>query len=333
LTQTAPAQDSSASAARLSRDYFKNGDQTLRAFEPVSRATRDSVVKLDLDGSTVALAAVIDANGLAVTKGTEIKQGKLTGWLASGQQVNAQLIGVDEENDVALVKVEAKGLKPIRWAVEAVSVGQWVVTPGISEMPQAVGIVSVPTRRILPPRALIGVQLDQRSSAAKIERIMTGLGAEKAGLRAGDLILSVNGAPIQEGEALIARLREFRAGQRVELRVRREDQEFDADVEMIIPKSERGWRGLDRSDRMNRMGSEPSSRAEDFELAIQHDTVLQAWQCGGPLVNLEGKAIGLNIARAGRVASYALPAELVKQAIRKLTAQAQTSGTRAEPGR
>src|SRR5206468_10066808 len=144
----------------------------------------------------------------------------LTGWLASGQQVNAQLIGVDEENDVALVKVEAKGLKPIRWAVEAVSVGQWVVTPGISEMPQAVGIVSVPTRRILPPRALIGVQLDQRSSAAKIERIMTGLGAEKAGLRAGDLILSVNGAPIQEGEALLARLREFRAGQRVALRVR-----------------------------------------------------------------------------------------------------------------
>ena len=94
---------------------------------------------------------------------------------------------------------------------------------------------------------------------------------------------------------MIARLREFRAGQRVELRVRREDQEFDADVEMIIPKSERGWRGLDRSDRMNRMGSEPSRRAEDFELAIQHDTVLQAWQCGGPLVNLRGAAVPTSI--------------------------------------
>src|SRR6266567_6282376 len=54
LTQTAPAQDSSASAARLSRDYFKNGDETLRAFESISRATGVWVGNLALDGSPVA---------------------------------------------------------------------------------------------------------------------------------------------------------------------------------------------------------------------------------------------------------------------------------------
>ena len=75
---------------------------------------------------------------------------------------------------------------------------------------------------------------------------------------------------------------------------------------------------------MNRMGSLTSQRAEDFELALQHDTVLQAWQCGGPLVNLDGKAVGLNIARAGRVASYALPADLVKKAVEKLKAEIRT---------
>ena len=36
--------------------------------------------------------------------------------------------------------------------------------------------------------------------------------------------------------------------------------------------------------------------------------MLQPWLCGGPLVNLDGEAIGLNIARAGRVTTYALPA-------------------------
>ena len=81
---------------------------------------------------------------------------------------------------------------------------------------------------------------------------------------------------------------------------------------------------------MDRMGTEPSRRAEDFELAIQHDTALQAWQCGGPLVNLEGHAIGLNIARAGRVASYALPADLVRHAIQHLKAQAAASERDAE---
>ena len=40
--------------------------------------------------------------------------------------------------------------------------------------------------------------------------------------------------------------------------------------------------------------------------------------CGGPLVNLDGKAVGLNIARADRVATYALPARLVKQSLDSL---------------
>src|SRR5205823_2932727 len=34
-------------------------------------------------------------------------------------------------------------------------------------------------------------------------------------------------------------------------------------------------------------------------------------QCGGPLVGLQGKALGLNIARAGRVVSYAVPSDVV----------------------
>jgi serine protease Do len=323
--QMAPAQDSPSGSVRLSRDYFKNGDATLRAFEPVSRAMRDSVVKLDLDGSTVALAAVIDANGLVITKGSEIKPGKLTGWLASGKEVEASLIGRDEENDLALVKVRAKGLKPIQWATDETSVGQWVVTPGTTEMPQAVGVISVPTRKILPPKAFIGVVVDKKSSTARISEVLNGLGAEKAGLRPGDQILAVNDSLVKDGEELIKTLRNFRGGQTAKLRVQREEQEFEAQIEMIVPKFERGGRGFDRADRMNRMGSLPSQRAEDFELAIQHDTVLQNWQCGGPLVNLEGKAIGLNIARAGRVASYALPADLVRQTIHQLTTRAQAA--------
>ncbi|MCI0540836.1 MAG: PDZ domain-containing protein, partial [Verrucomicrobiales bacterium] len=221
-------------------------------------------------------------------------------------------------------------LKPVQWAAGETLVGHWVVTPGVSEIPQAIGIVSVPMRKIPPPRALIGVQLDHRSSAARIDRILPKLGAEKAGLKAGDLIVAVNGTPTNGGETLIKRLREFRDGQTVKLRVRREDQEFDASVELMIPRPEHSSREFDRADFMGRMGSELSRRAEDFELAIQHDSILQAWQCGGPLVNLEGKAIGLNIARAGRVASYALPADLVQHAVQKLKTLAPTQKRHSE---
>ncbi len=318
MAPLASAQESTGAAARLSRGLFKNGEETLRAFEPISRATRDSVVKLDLNGATIALGTVIDRNGLALTKASEIRQGKLTCWLANGKEVDAQVVRVDEKNDLALVKVDAKGLKPIQWAMGEVSVGQWVVTPGIAATPQAIGIVSVRRRKILPKRALIGVQLDTKTHSTQIAQVMQGLGAEKAGLKPGDRILAVNDSPVNEGEDLLKALRQFREGQSVKLRVQREKEEFDASVKLAALKPEAAARGLEREDRMNRMGSEISRRGEDFEFAIQHDTVLQAWQCGGPLVNLDGKAVGLNIARAGRVASYALPADLLQRAIQKL---------------
>ena len=322
VIQRASAQEFSARAARLPRDYFKNGGETLLAFEPISRATRDSVVKIDLNGGTVALAAVIDASGLAVTKASEIKEGKLTAWLAIGKEVEVQLIAKDEENDLALVKVNAENLKPIQWATDETSVGQWVVTPGIAETPQAVGIVSVPPRKIPPPRAFIGVVLDFKSPDAKIAQIMAGLGAEAAGLKPGDVVLKVNDAPVKEGQELVKTLRTFREGQSVKVRVLRGEEEFDATIKMMAPKPERGGRGFDRAARMNQIGSVTSQRAEGFDLAIQHDTVLQNWQCGGPLMNLDSKAVGLNIARAGRVASYALPSSVVLPAIARLQAQA-----------
>ena len=289
----------------------------MRIFAPISKATRNSVVKFDLNGTTVALGAVIDSSGLAITKASEIKKGKLTCWLANGREVSVERLNTDEETDLALVKVNARGLKPIQWAVQPAALGQWVVTPGVADTPQAIGIISVPRRKILPKRALIGVQLDFRSQGAKIDKVMKGLGAETAGLKPGDRIVAVNGSPVSEGEELIKTLRNFREGQSVKLKVQREEQEFEAVINMMVPKNERGF---DREDRMNRMGSEPSERAEGFELALQHDTVLQNWQCGGPLVDLDGKALGINIARAGRVASYALPADLVQRAILTLKA-------------
>jgi serine protease Do len=69
---------------------------------------------------------------------------------------------------------------------------------------------------------------------------------------------------------------------------------------------------------MNRMSGRMSQRRAGFPQAIQHDTVLEPEQCGGPVVNLAGQAVGLNIARAGRVETYAVPADVVKGLIREL---------------
>jgi len=308
----------------LPKYRFRNGEETLKAFAPVSAATRHSIVKFNVDGETVALGAVMDTNGLVLTKASEIKKGKLTCWLATEQEVGAELLSIDEEDDLALVLVEAQGLVPLQWASGEVSIGQWAITPGIAETPHAVGIISALPRRIRPQRAFIGVQFDFTTSVPKIDELMPGLGAEKAGLKPGDLILAVNSSTVTNRDQVVETLRELRAGQTVKLRVQRDEEQFDAEVQLGLPGAGQVGRGFYPQQRLDRLGGEVSRRAQGFELAIEHDTVLPPWLCGGPLVDLEGKAIGLNIARAGRVTTYALSSKLVKQVFERLKSMPRT---------
>ena len=57
-----------------------------------------------------------------------------------------------------------------------------------------------------------------------IERLHPGCGAEKAGLKAGDVVLSINGSAIKNGDQLIGRMW---SREPYSLRVRRGDEELD----------------------------------------------------------------------------------------------------------
>ena len=324
LPQLSGAQDS-ADSPSLRRDRYRSGEATLSAFAPVSEATRYSIVKLNVNGATVALATVVDNNGLALTKASELKQGKLTCWLATEKEVDAELIGTDEDEDLALIRVHAAGLKPIRWAAGDVAIGQWAITPGIAATPQAVGIVSVLPHRVRPPRALIGVSFDFRDSKPRIQTILPGFGAEEAGLKTNDVILAVNAMAVTNREQIVETLREFREGRKVKLRIQRLETQFTVEVRMMVPKAGQIEGDPFSPPRRGRVGGEVSQRSEGFEQAIEHDTVLQPWLCGGPLVDLDGKAIGINIARASRVSTYALPSRLVKQILDNLKTKAKAT--------
>ena len=297
----------------------------MSAFAPVSEATRYSIVKLNVNGATVALATVVDTNGLALTKASELKKGKLTCWLATEKEVDAELISTDEEEDLALVRVHAVGLKPIRWAADEVAIGQWAITPGIAATPQAVGIISALPHRVRPPRALIGVQFDYFGSKPRIKDILPGLGAEKAGLKPGDVIVAVNALAVTNRDQVVEALREFREGQNVKLRIQRSETQFTVEVRMMAPRAGQLEGDPNARQRLGRLDGEVSQRSQGFEQAIEHDTVLQPWLCGGPLVDLDGKAIGINIARASRVSTYALPSRLVKQVLDNLKTKAKSA--------
>lgn len=230
LAQAAWAQNFSDYPA-LPHNRYRSGQGVLDALAPLSAAMSNSIVEFNVNEEPVALGAVIDGEGLVITKASEIKPGKLTCWLAWGKEVSAQLLASNDAEDVALVRVNIKGLKPIRWTTNTVVEGQWAITPGISDTPQAVGIVSTLPRRLR--RVYLGVMFDPWATVPKIGQLMPGLGAEKAGVKPGDVILAVEGTAVTNREQVVQIVQQCREGQMVRMRFERGTQEFDAFIKLM----------------------------------------------------------------------------------------------------
>ena len=65
-------------------------------------------------------------------------------------------------------------------------------------------------------------------------------------------------------------------------------------------------------------GGRLSRERTGFGMALQTDVPFHPNQAGTPLVNLKGDVVGVNIARAGRIKSYALPVKVILDAMSRL---------------
>jgi serine protease Do len=281
-----------------------------------------STVQVKGDGKELCLGTVVDADGFILTKVSELK-GKLVVRTHDGKELEAKVVGAHQPTDLALLKVDAKGLKAVEWADSKVApLGSWVASPGLGQDPVAIGVVSVlsrklPASRPSPARSAdggyLGVSLDPDEAGAKVAEVLAGTPAQKAGVKINDLILSVDKKEVNSSDALIQLLQKYKPGDTVTLKVKRDDQEMEL-------KATLAKRPANRADFQNRLGSELSERRTGFPIILQHDSVLRARDCGGPLVDLEGRVIGINVSRAGRTESYAIPAEAVRPLLADLKA-------------
>jgi serine protease Do len=285
----------------------------MAAFREVVAEPSYSTVRIVTNGKEVALGAVVGADGWILTKASELK-GEPVCRMRNGTDLVAKVIGVDDKCDLAMLKVEAKNLKPVVWGESSSArPGNWVAVPGNGSDPVAVGVVSVATRKVrfldLPlskNAGFLGVRMEEiKGGGVKITHVEPKSPAYKAGVQANDIILTIGDKIITDMETMQEVIGSHKAGDTIDVRVRRDDKE----VEMKATLDKRT--GDARADFQNALGNPLSERRSGFPVVLQHDTILKPSECGGPLVDLDGKTVGINIARAGRVETYALPAETV----------------------
>lgn len=298
------------------------GDVTERDAYSVKNAFRDAVsvaaqstVRVLCDGRRAALGTVVGADGLILTKASELT-GRMVCILFDGRKLEAKTVAVNDEFDLALLKINADRLPTVSWSQsDPPSVGSWLATPGLETVPISIGVVSVAPRRIDQRMPALGVVIEEGDKGPVVHDVMPRSGAAKAGLKPDDVITQLDGKPVESRQGLIQAIRGHRPGDTVRLQVLRGGQPQDAEVELLdLTEIANGEMFQEE------VGGRLSKRRSGFPLALQHDTVLQPNQCGGPLVDLDGKVVGINIARASRVASYALPASSVKSVLEQLQA-------------
>jgi serine protease Do len=293
----------------------------LDAFREVIREPARSTVQVYCNGYRTCFGAIVRADGHIITKASELKgtiQVRLDGDKENVKR-DAKIVAVDSATDLAILKIDATGLPAVRWSTdESPAVGSWLASLGLihgqAKEPVSIGVVSVAARKI-PSDAALGVVLDDVAGMARLASVRSGLPGDKAGLRDGDIVRKLDGESIGSRLELQQAIRSHLPGDKISLAIER-----DGNLRTIEATLGSMSEIFDdrRAEFQNKLGGELSTRRMLFPLAIQHDSVLRPSECGGPVVDIDGKVVGLNIARAGRVESYALPAAVVRDAVDRM---------------
>ncbi|MDG2470084.1 MAG: S1C family serine protease [Pirellulaceae bacterium] len=308
--------------------YIRQSPQMLKMFEPIAGSAKNSTVKVLSNVSSsktakegqVALGTVIDSKGLILTKASEIiGKSKSLKIEVNGKKVPAKIFGIHENSDLAMLKIEPAGLgiQPIQWESQTPEVGYFLTSPNSEGKPVGIGILSVGSRRNL--RGFLGVNLENvnEKKGSRVTNVVPKSPAEQAGVVKSDVITHVNGKLVENTQDLINKVQEYLPGQIVKIKLSRKDKQIDLDIKLGSLSALGG-----PSPRLNPQetiaGNKLSTRRNGFEQVVQHDTVLKPDQMGGPILDLNGRALGVNIAKNGRVSTFALPLTVLEPAIAEL---------------
>lgn len=298
--------------SRGSREVGKRTPAVLGRFTETLAPASKSTVSVLADGKAVALGTIVSMQGHVLTKASELDESeKLTCRLHDGRSCPAKRISTDASFDVALLKIDAEDLSIPTWKnATDLPAGTFAAAPGSEEQALAFGVISVPQRDFAQSdRGYLGIRAGDADGGARVESVSPGTAASKSGLQARDIIQTINEKKVADSSALIRILRNSKPKQRVSLGLIRDGEVSTKEV--VLGSYVRVAGRTPRLSKNDRLGGPLSGDGWGYPTVLQHDLVLAPNQCGGPLVTLDGKVIGINIARSSRIRTFAIPSEAV----------------------
>lgn len=292
------------------------------AIRPVSQTAVASTVWVWADTGRgkrpVVFGTVIGDGSKVLTKWSEIAmaRGRIQVVGGDGTTAEATVQGVYQDEDLALLRLEGAQFRPVVFSdAEPPGVGRFLIAASPDETPACVGVVAVEERSLRDEdRGFLGVRLDDEHTGkgVRILGVEEGSGAGAAGLREGDIILSIGDREIGSLWEMKTTLADYGPGDSLKIRYVRDA--VEAGVEAKLGERSENYPQFPSSQlrQMKSMGTVPSLVSDGFPSVIQSDMQLQRDHCGGPVLDLDGKVVGISIAREDRTSSFIIPSRAIR---------------------
>ena len=261
------------------------------------------------DTTSVTIVGTLIANSnLIVSKNSMVGTAPTAEFDTGASEL--EVIQRDRENDLVLLRTQSEHVEGVTLNADAEvaeNAGLFIIAPD-AKGPGQVSIVSAKSFRSQKQmsRGFLGVvpaTFGKREGAVLNEVRLDGA-AKKAGLKKGDVVTQMNETVIKTDSDMRSFLTKLDPRVTIIAKILRDGEELEKAITLgAFPSSSNH-----AADRMNKSG-----RRDGFSTVILHDANLQPEKCGGPVFDLSGNFIGMNIARNSRVRSYALPTAIVKE--------------------
>ena len=296
-------------------------DEFNQALTPILATAAKSTVRVWAGKRRLAYGTVVADGHKVLTKFSEVARatGDLRVDTGDGAVRAAVIAGVYQDEDLALLTLTGEALTPVQWFAEEPKLGSFLTAPQPGGQPAAFGVISVLQRDLRETdKAYVGVLGDTHFAGpgVKVQDVKADSGAAAAGLRAGDVILQVNKRPISGVLELRNALIGVAPGSRVTMAISRNGKQLALDV-LLGNRPDLPQFSGERLLQMEQMGG-PTSRVHDaFSKVIQTDMRPDPNQIGGPVVDLQGRVLGITMARADRTRSFVMPSAAVTQLLER----------------
>ena len=303
--------------------FSRETPELAAAWSPILETARRSTARLMREGKPIAFATSVNANGWLVSKASELQDSKgktltnLTAQFPGGITLPLTITDTHPRHDLALLKVEASGLMPVEFDASITPApGSYVAAAGPERLPVAIGVVSVAPRNMDESRkGFLGISLEKKEGGLHIKEVGTASAASEAGLLKDDVLLSINGQSIESVADFIKKIASHKPYDSIKVMIRRGQE--DKEITATLRRRDENHSGL-MEDVRNMMSGALSRTRTGFPTALQTDMVLQPSECGGPIIDLNGHVIGLNIARSGRIECFAIPSTTLIHLLKKV---------------